>query len=190
MALLDVDEARCQPIPGLGLLAVDLLPQGALTAANPLAHLVQCAPALGGVGFDVRAPFLEELGAEALERFAQLNDGEALLFAHRFDPFGVRRELRLERGDGFALALVELRQLDLGLALTPIEVGGPGQQTSLKSFLDSGYGLSQLDPGPLGLPLDGIAPLFGEPALLLAELVARVCPRSRQEPLELEAAFA
>jgi hypothetical protein len=61
MSLLGVRKTRSQPRPRFDFLAVDLLPQRALPAANSLADLVESAPSLGGMDLDLGSSFLEEL---------------------------------------------------------------------------------------------------------------------------------
>jgi hypothetical protein len=154
--------------------------------ADALPDLVEGPPALGGMRLDLRATFLEKLGAEPLERFAKLEESQALLFARRLDMFRVGCEPRLVGRDGLALALGEPGQLRLELTLAAIEVRRPGHEAVLESLLDGRDGLRELDPRSLGLTLDVVAPLLGEPPLLFAQLMTRVRALPGQQAIELE----
>ena len=105
------DDARA----GLGLLAVDLLPEPALPAPQALADLVQGAAPFGGVGLELVAAFLDELGDEPLELGAQLRERLPLLLARGCEPLGVGVQARVVLVQGLLLTLAQLGELGLEL---------------------------------------------------------------------------
>ena len=141
--------------------------------------------ALGGVGLDLGPPFLDELGDQALELRAKLRKRAALLLACRGEPLRIGAQAGVVLDERLLLPLAELAELGLELALAAIEVGRPARQPALQTLLRASDRLGELDACALGLPLDRVAPLFGELALLLAEHVARVRALAREHPLDL-----
>ena len=74
----------------------------------------------------------------------------------------------------------------LELPLSAVEVGRPGHEPPLETFLNRGDRLRELDARALGLALDDAPALLGQPPLLFAQLVTGVGARARQQTLELE----
>ena len=112
--------------------------------------------------------------------------GEALLLARGVDSLRVGGEPRLVCGHRLALLLAELDELPLELALAAVQVSRPCHQPLLQPLLHRRDGLGELDARAFGLALDRVPPLLGQTPLLLAELVARVRPLSRQDAFELQ----
>ena len=137
------------------------------------------------MGLDLGPALLDELGDQALELRAELREGAALLLARCGEPLCVGAQTCVVLDERLLLPLAELAELRFQLALAAVEVGRPACQPALETLLGASHGFCELDAGAFGLPLDRVASLLRELALLLAERVARVRALPREHALDL-----
>src|SRR5262249_11169011 len=150
-------------------LALDLLDERPLAAAEPLPHLVQRSPPLHRMVLDLRLGACEHLPDARLDLLPNAGGGGTGLADQRLHLLGVGLDPRADRLDELAPPLLERRDLLAERALRTVEVAGPAREALLEAPLLLREPREQLGAGPRFAIGDRAASLLGDAALLVRE---------------------
>ena len=182
---LHVGEAHLNASRCFGLLALDLLSEGPLPAAQALVELVKRAPSLALGAFELGARRRGGLLRRARELVAELRDDGAQLLGLALDALRVAAHSRLDVGEQLLLPVGKPCDLRREPLLRALEVLAPRAQAPLDAPLRLRQRLAQALAGLL-LPRGDLLPArLGDAALLVEEERRRLGSRPREHALEL-----
>jgi hypothetical protein len=185
LASLPLDEHHVEPCPDVVLGPLDRLRDRRLAAAEPLRDLVDRAPPFHRLHFELVQRLRHGLAGGALELLAQPEDGLALLVGRGAELRGLGLEPGLDLGERLAVALSEVRELRLEMALCPVEILREAAQPLLEPAL-RGRKLVREGIGhpPLALHVL-VAPLLADAALLGGKVRRGLGPLACDHPADL-----
>jgi hypothetical protein len=123
---------------GFGLLALDLLAELSLAAAQALGDLVQRAPPLGRVTLEVGRDRRCDLVDRAVELLADLRDARSVLVERALQTLGLVGDLGLDRGHELLLPGADTLQLGRQALLQARDLRAPVGEALLDGPLDLG----------------------------------------------------